>query len=215
MPTIKYVIADDHKIFRQGLAYALSDDPGLKMAGEVENGIELMKLLEQQQPDVVLLDFKMPGMDGIEATQKMHANYPQVKILILTGHDDEHLVVHLLESGAHGYLLKNSEPEEIKKAIHWVYENDHYFNHQVSNILLKTLTGKSAAKPKEPVKLTDRETEVLKMICEELTTTEIAAKLFLSPRTVDGIRTTMIEKTGVRNTAGLVLFAVKTGLCAG
>lgn len=213
MAIIKYVIADDHKIFRQGLRYALADDHRLKLVGEAENGAALLQLVEKQQPDVILLDLKMPEMDGIEATRKIHESYPDVKILMLTTYDDEHFIMHLLELGANGYLLKNADPEEIKRAIHFVYENDHYFNHLVSNTMLRAITRKnSGLKIHEAIKLNDRETDVLKLICQELTTAEIAEKIFLSPRTIEGLRTSLIEKTGVRNTAGLVLYAIKNGI---
>lgn len=214
MAAIKYIIADDHSIFRQGLRYALADDPTLKFAGEAENGRKLLELVRKQLPDVVLLDLKMPEMDGMETTKMLHSIHPEVKILMLTSFDDEHLILHLLELGINGYLIKNSEPDEIKRAIHAVYENDYYFNHLVSNTMLRAITQKNMAalKHKDPVKLNDRETEVLKLICEELTTPEIAAKICLSPRTVEGIRTSLIEKTGVKNIAGLVLYALKNGI---
>ncbi len=212
MALIKYSIADDHKIFRQGLRYALADDHKLKFVGEAGNGIELLELAEKQQPDVVLIDIKMPEMDGIETTRRMRAAYPDTKILMLTSHDDEHFILHLLELGANGYLLKNTEPAEIKRAIHHVYENDYYFNDLVSNTMLRSLTIRNRTREKEAVKLNDRETEVLKLICQELTATEIGARIFLSPRTVEGIRAALIEKTGVRNTAGLVVYALKNGI---
>lgn len=214
MAVIKYVIADDHSIFRQGLRYALADDPKLKFAGEAENGKKLMELVKKQLPDVVLLDLKMPEMDGMETTKMLHGIHPEVKILMLTSFDDEHLILHLLELGINGYLVKNSEPDEIKRAIHAVYENDYYFNHLVSTTMLRAITQKNMAalKHKDPVKLNDRETEVLKLICEELTTPEIAARICLSPRTIEGIRTSLIEKTGVKNIAGLVLYALKNGI---
>ena len=213
MSTIKYIIADDHVIFRQGLKYALSDDQRLQLAGEADNGLMLMNLVEKQKPDVVLLDLKMPEMDGIEATKRLHHAYPEIKILMLTSIDDEHLILHLLELGANGYLLKNAEPEEIKKAIHSVFVNDYYFNQIVSNTMLKKITLKNGSTiTKNTLKLNERETEILKLICQELTTTEIAAKIFLSPRTIEGIRTSLIEKIGVRNTAGLVIYAIKNGI---
>lgn len=211
MALIKYVIVDDHKIFRQGLRYALADDHKLKLVGEAENGNGLLQLMEKHQPDVVLLDLKMPDMDGIEATKRIRATYPDVKILMLTTYDDEHFIIHLLELGANGYLLKNTEPDEIKKAIHTVFEKEYYFNQLVSNTMLKKITNIKTdfLKSKEKVKLNDRETEVLKYICEELTATEIGAKMYLSPRTIEGIRTNLIEKTGAKNIAGLVVYALK------
>jgi DNA-binding NarL/FixJ family response regulator len=210
MSIMKFVIADDHKIFRQGLRYALVDDHRLKCLGEAENGIELLNLIEKQRPDVALVDVKMPEMDGIEATKRIRASYPGIKILILTTYDDENLILHLLDIGINGFLLKNAEPDEIKKAIYYVYEHDYYFNDLVSNTMLRSITTRS--KLKEAVKLNERETEVLKLICGEMTAVEIAAKIFLSPRTVEGIRTNLIEKTGAKNTAGLVIFALKNGI---
>jgi DNA-binding NarL/FixJ family response regulator len=147
MTLIKYAIADDHKIFRQGLRFALADDHKLKLVGEAENGLMLLDLVISQKPDVVLLDLKMPQMDGIETTRRLHDAHPDVKILMLTTFDDEHFILHLLELGANGYLLKNSDPDEIKKAIHTVYENDYYFNHLVSTTMLRKLTSKNGNMP--------------------------------------------------------------------
>jgi DNA-binding NarL/FixJ family response regulator len=214
MALIKYIIADDHKIFRQGLRYALADDHKLKLAGEAENGEMLLQLFEKHKPDVVLLDLKMPVMDGIDATKKIHSAHPDTKILMLTTYDDEHFILHLLELGANGYLLKNAEPDEIKRAMHAVFENGYYFNDLMSSTMLRTITNKNSLnnKFKEGIRLNERETEVLKLICAELTTVEIAEKIFLSPRTIEGLRTSLIEKTGVKNVAGLVLYAIKNGI---
>ncbi len=214
MAKIKYAVADDHKIFRQGLRFALADDQKLALVGEAENGILLLELIEKHLPDVILLDLKMPEMDGIEATKKIREQYPGIKILMLTTYDDEQFILHLLELGINGYLLKNADPTEIKKAICTVYENDYYFNDLMSNTMLKNIIYKSNSKNKYRVqiKLNNREIEVLRLICQELTTTEIAEKIYLSSRTIEGIRTNLIEKTGAKNVAGLVLFAIKTGI---
>lgn len=214
MAIIKYVIADDHAIFRQGLRYALADDHKLKFCGEAENGSKMLELVKKYLPDVVLLDLKMPEMDGIEATQALHSMHPDVKILMLTSFSDEHFILHLLELGINGYLLKNADPDEIKKAVHAVYDNGYYFNHLVSSTMLKAIMHKDnmAGKQKEIIKLSSRESEVLKLICEELTTAEIAVRIFLSPRSVEGIRTALIEKTGSKNIAGLVLYAIRNGV---
>lgn len=214
MPMIHYMLADDHKIFRQGMKVALQDDPRLKLIGEASNGVELMEQLKQMVPDVILLDIKMPEMDGMEAIAQIKEHYPDVKVLILSMYDDEHFILHLMEAGASGYLIKNADPEDIKTAIHAAFENGYYFNDHVSNVMLKTLVQKNIARPRfrDSVQLNDKEKEVLRLICKEHTNTEIAKLVFLSPRTVEGIRSTLLEKIGVRNTAGLVLYAVKNGI---
>jgi DNA-binding NarL/FixJ family response regulator len=153
-------------------------------------------------------------MDGVEVTKQIRLLYPDIKILILTMFEEEHFIMHLMEIGANGYLLKNAEPEEIKKAIHAVFENDFYFNDLVSNTMLRNIVQKKniATKFKKEVKLNEKETEILKLICKEFTAAEIAKEVFLSQRRVEGIRSELLEKIGVRNTAGLVLYAVKNGL---
>lgn len=211
---IKYIIADDHTVFRQGLKMVLADDPLLSFCGEAENGVVLMNLIAQEVPEVVLLDLKMPVMDGLEATQQIRGKYPDVKILILTMHDDEQMILHMLEAGANGYLLKNADPEEIKLAIHTVAENNYYFNDFVSNAMLKKLVNKNIATPsfRSSPDLSERELTILKLICKEHTSAEIGEKVFLSARTVEGIRAAIMEKIGVRNIAGLVMYAVKNNL---
>lgn len=213
MGDINYAIADDHKIFRQGLKIALKDEH-LHCIGEAGNGKELLTLLADNKADIVLLDLKMPDMDGIETTKQLREKYPDVKILILTMFDDEHFIIHLMEAGASGYLLKNAEPAEIKLAIHAAMENGYYFNDLVSSTMLKNLMNKTKRQPtfKETVELNDKERTVLQLICEQYTAAEIAEKIFLSPRTVEGIRSTLLEKVGVRNLAGLVMYAVKSGI---
>lgn len=214
MKPINYVIADDHQIFRQGLKLVLADDPLLNFLGEAENGRALLKLLENVSPDVVLLDLKMPEMDGFEATREIRKRFPEIKILILTMFDEEHFILHMLEAGANGYLLKNANPEEIQQAIHSVYETNHYFNELVSKAMLKNLVQKNIAVPdfKTTSSLNEKEITILQLICQELTSAEIGEKVFLSARTVEGIRAGMMEKVGVRNIAGLVMYAAKNGI---
>jgi DNA-binding NarL/FixJ family response regulator len=214
MPVIKFAIADDHEIFRQGLKLVLAGDQALQFTVEAENGFALMQLLKKQQPDVVLLDLKMPVMDGFATASEIKKLYPAIKILILTMYDEEHFIVHMLEAGANGYLLKNANPDEIQRAIHAVYENNYYFNDLVSNAMLKNLVQKNLAAPvfKSSENLTEKEIKVLQLICQEYTSTEIGEKVFLSARTVEGIRAGIMEKVGVRNIAGLVMYAVKKGI---
>ena len=214
MKPITIGIADDYKIFRDGLKLCFNTDPNLNVILEADNGEELMDALKTQQPDIIIMDLNMPLLDGMEATKQIRKKYEHVKILVVTMYDNDKFIIHLMENGAHGYLLKNAEPKEIIKAIYAVMENGYYFNDLVNKALLKKLVMKNNLKPSfnHNIELTEREQEVLKMICEEKTAAEIGKEIFLSPRSVEGIRTRLIEKVGVRNTAGLVMFAVKNGL---
>lgn len=214
MNKIKIAIADDYKIYRDGLKVGLAADDRLEVIMEADNGEDLMKALENVTPDVILMDLKMPIMDGMEATKAVRKKYPAMKVLVVTMYEDDKFIIHLMENGANGYLLKNAEPEEIKKSIYAVHENGYYFNDLVNKALLKKLVLKNNFKPSfnQNVELTEREQQVLKLICEEKTAAEIGKEIFLSPRSVEGIRQRLIEKIGVRNTAGLVMFAIKNGL---
>lgn len=213
---IKIAIADDYKIFRDGLKVGLVPEERFEVVLEADNGEELLEALDGALPDVILMDLKMPIMDGMEATKEIRKKYPDMKVLVVTMYDDDKFIIHLMEIGANGYLLKNAEPEEICKAIYCVTENGYYFNDLVNKALLKKLVIKNHIKPSfnQDVELTERELEVLKMICEEKTAAEIGKEIFLSPRSVEGIRQRLIEKIGVRNMAGLVMFAVKNGIAA-
>lgn len=214
MKPIKIAIADDYTIYREGLKIGLTQDENLEVMLEAADGEDLVNGIETNMPDVIIMDLKMPVMDGMEATKVIKKKYPEIKILVVTMYDDEKFVIHLMEIGANGYLLKNAEAEEIRKAIYSVYETGYYFNNIVSNALLKKLVIKGNIKPsfKEDVELTEREQDVLKLICAEKTANEMGKQLFLSPRSVEGIRQRLIDKVGVRNTAGLVMFAVKNGI---
>ncbi|WP_119080812.1 response regulator transcription factor [Chitinophaga alhagiae] len=216
LPPIKVAIADDHKIFRSGVINTLTPYANINVVFEAEDGEHLLQIMQEQQPDVILMDLKMPRMDGIQATIKVKEKYPQVKVIILTMYEDDNFIVHLVENGANAYLLKNSEPEEIYEAICTTFEKGFYFNENVNLALLKKVLHKNKQqfKPtfKNEVQLTDRELEVLKLICNECTTQEISEKIFLSPRTVEGLRQKLLEKLNVKNTVGLVLYAFRNGL---
>ncbi len=214
MKKIKYAIVDDHKLFRQGVIYSLSEAAGLQLVLEADNGKELVEMIPKHKPDVILMDLKMPVMDGIEATKHIHLHFPEIKVIVLSMYDDEKFVIHLMESGASGYLLKNAGPDEIISAIEAAHINGYYFTDFVNKALLKKLVVRQQLKPsfKDEIRLTEREVEVLKLICNEYTAAEISRIIFLSPRTVEGIRMKLIEKIGVKNTAGLVLYAARNGL---
>jgi DNA-binding NarL/FixJ family response regulator len=217
MSTIKYVIADDHSIFRQGIRFALADDPELICVGEASNGKELLELLEKKSCDAILLDLKMPEMGGMEVIKAIRKINLEIKIIVLTMFENENFVIRVMEEGANGYLLKNTDPDEIKAALHAAVHSGYYFNDKVGITLLRQLTKNSAVLQanKRGVILSDKEIEVLKLICDELTTAEIADKLYLSSRTVEGIRSNLLEKTGTKNIAGLALYAIRNGIIPG
>ncbi len=210
MKKIKIAIADDYKIYRDGLKVGLAQDDSLEVVLEADNGEDLLNGLEESTPDVIIMDLKMPIMDGMEATKEVRKKFNAIKVLVVTMYEDDKFIIHLMEIGANGYLLKNADSDEIRKAIYSVYENGYYFNDLVNKALLKKLVLKGRIKPtfNHDIEFTERELEVLKLICEEKTAAEIGKQLFISPRTVEGNRQKLIEKVGVRNTAGLVMFAL-------
>ena len=214
MKKIKIAIADDYKIFRDGLKVGLAVDENLLVISEADNGEELLASFEKELPDVIIMDLKMPLMDGMEATKIIRKKFDAIKVLVVTMYEDDKFIIHLMENGANGYLLKNADSEEIRKSIYAVYENGYYFNDLVNKALLKKLVNKANFKPSfnQDIDLTERELEVLKLICEEKTAAEIGKEIFLSVRSVEGIRPRLIDKIGVRNTAGLVMFAIKNNL---
>lgn len=214
MSKIKIAIADDYKIYRDGLKVGFMSDENLEVVQEADNGEALLQGLPATQPHVIIMDLKMPIMDGMEATKEVRKRFPAIKVLVVTMYDDDKFIIHLMEHGANGYLLKNADSDEIIKSIYAVHENGYYFNDLVNKALLKKLLLKGNVKPSfnQNIEFTERELEVLKLICEEKTAAEIGKELFISARTVEGHRTKLIEKVGVRNTAGLVMFALKNGI---
>ena len=214
MEVIKVAIADDHKIFRKGVILSLRPFTNIKFVLEAENGEELLAGLDEAAPQVVLMDLRMPLKDGMETTKVISKQYPNIHVLVLSMYEDERFVSHMMENGAHGYLLKNAEPQEIRRAIMDVHEKGYYLNNFVNRILLKKAHAKQKVIPSlnNEVTLSDKERDVLKLICMEFTAQEIAQKMEISPRTVEAIKDRLMERFGSKNTAGLVFFAVKNNL---
>lgn len=211
---IKVAIADDHLIFRRGVILSLKAYTNIQFIFEAENGQELIDGIEKEQPDIVLLDLRMPVKDGIETTKYLTKNYPNIRILILTMFEDERFVGHLMESGANGYLLKSTEPAEIKQALHDVMKNGYYLNNYVNRVLIKKNYKKQKFNPNlnTEIVVSDKEKEVLSLVCMEFTAQEIAQKMDISPRTVEAIKDRLMERFGVKNSVGLVFFAMKNSL---
>ena len=214
MDQIRVGIADDHKIFRKGVILSLRQYTNISFVLEAENGEELIEKLAVEQPDVILMDLRMPGKDGIDTTKEVSRRFPDIKILILTMYEDERFVSHLMENGANGYLLKNADPVEIKKAILEVMVRGYYLNNFVNRVLLKKSTAKNKTIPSlnSEIVLSDKEKEVIQLLCMEYTASEIAQKMEISTRTVESIKDRLMERFGTKNTAGLVFFAVKNNL---
>lgn len=212
-PPLKLAVADDQVMFRKGLRLLLRTFDKVELIIEANNGQELLDAIAKNQPDIILLDLRMPVMDGLEATEKIKATYPDIKIILLTSYDDEELINQLMRVGANGYLLKNEEPEVLKEAILAVAEKGFYFNDYVSKALLKGMQKKPREvrpwKTDNNLELTKREMEVLNLICKEYTSAEIAEELFISIRTVENHRKSLLSKTSVRNTAGLVIYSIR------
>lgn len=211
---ILIAIADDHKNFREGIKKCTASDNTFKVVFEAENGKELISSFEKVMPDVIIMDLKMPIMDGIEATQIIRKKFPEVKILVVTMYGEEKFITHLMEIGANGYLLKNSEPEEIRRSIYAVYETGYYFNDIMSKTLLKNLSIINNITPSfnQGIELSEIELKILKLICNEKNEEEIAKEINSEVNTVTQIQKQLIKKIGVRNIGGLVMYAIKNGI---
>lgn len=216
MDVIKVAIADDHQIFRKGVILSLRQYNNIKFLLEADNGEDLIQKVSiaEEIPDVILMDLKMPVKDGIETTKYMNKHFPDIRIIILTMYEDERFVGHLMDSGANGYLLKSTEPTEIKKAISDVMRTGFYLNNFVNKVLIKKNYAKQKFNPNlnSEVVISDREKEVLTLVCMEYTAHEIAQKMDISARTVEAIKDRLMERFGVKNSVGLVFYAMKNSL---
>src|SRR5688500_4160234 len=210
---IKVAIADDHALFRTGVRTSLSSRKDIQMVAEAENGMQLLNLLKHIKPDVVLLDIQMPIMDGLTTLPEIKKLYPDIKVIMLSMHNDHSMITRMMEIGANSYLTKESDSETIYQAIRTCFEEDFFFNDLTNKALLNGLRSKRAPDP-EPaeVHLSDKEVTILRLMCEEKSTKEIADMVDLSPRTVEAIRDKLKSKTGARSMAGLVMYAVKAGI---
>jgi DNA-binding NarL/FixJ family response regulator len=211
---IKVAIADDHKIFRDGIKMALKDRDYLKILWEAEDGKDLVHKLKLKQPDVLLMDIRMPEMDGVNAIGLIRKEYEEVKIIVLTMYDDQEMITKMMEMGANAYLTKTTDPDEIYQAILTCMNEDFYFNDLVNKAVLLKLQHKKAVKQfyPNPVKFSEKELKVLRCIAEDKTTEEISKEVFLSPRTVETVRQQMKNKVGAKTIAGLVMYAMRNKL---
>jgi DNA-binding NarL/FixJ family response regulator len=206
--SIRIIIADDHPLVRDGLKSFLQKTPGFKVVSEAEDGLQLLKQVAEHQPDVAIVDITMPYLNGLEALQRLHQDFPQVKLIVLTMHEESEYIKKSLSSGAKAYLLKNAAPQELQAAIQTVMKGGKYFNPTVSGIVLEDLANPD---PEEEA-LTPREKEVLKLVCQGMSNYQIASELFISIRTVEKHRVNVLRKMQAVNTADLVRKSIEKGL---
>jgi DNA-binding NarL/FixJ family response regulator len=215
---IKVLITDDHALFRTGVKTSLSHYPDIEFIGEAENGMQLLNLIKFLQPDVILLDIQMPIMDGIATLPEVKKILPNTKIVMLTMNDDVSMISKLMEIGANSYLTKNSDSETIYEAIKTVHTKEYFFNEYTNKAMLNGLRTKrvvETSSSSSEAELSEKEMQVLKLMCDEKSTKEIADIVDISPRTVEAIRDRLKLKTGAKSTAGLILYAVKHGIVEG
>lgn len=207
---IKIFLVDDHTLFREGLRFLLSDDELISEIYEAENGKVLLQNILDIKPDIILMDIEMPEMNGIEATKECCKIYPEAKVIALSMYANENFYTEMIDAGAKGFLLKNSKFEDVKKAIIDVYKGKNFFSPEILDAIIKNLNRKKYIKHNS--ELTEREIEVLYNICKGMSNHEIAELLFISKRTVDKHRENILLKTESRNTAALVIYAIKNGI---
>jgi DNA-binding NarL/FixJ family response regulator len=203
------MIVEDHAIFREGLKKILSDMPGIRIVGEAENGAVFLQLLKKVVPDIVLMDIKMPVMDGIQATDQALKLYPHLKIIILSMFGEEEYLYTMILKGISGFLLKSTSMNSLERAIRMASTGEQYFSSELNGLLAKKIRQFSS---KELPTFTGKENEVLRLLCKGYSTDEIASEICISKRTVEGYRARLIEKTGMTNTLKLVLYALRNKL---
>ncbi len=217
MDQIRLAVVDDQELFRQGIIALMNKIPQVELTTDAATGTELLQYLAttEQKPDIVLMDMEMPEMNGIELNRILHQNYPDIKVIMLTLYDQGRYVFKMVEEGVCGYLSKSCSMEELQEAIVKVYTSGFFFTDLIKNALQQSSDFRKKQLlhfNNNVADLTIREKEIINLICKEYTNAEIADKLFISPRTVEGHRNNLLMKTGSKNTAGLVVFAIKHGI---
>ncbi len=207
-------LADDHVLLRNGLA-SLIRNFGHDVLFEANNGDDAIKLIKEGKvPDLILMDINMPVKDGYQTSAWLKDNYPEIRILALSMLDDENAIIRMIKNGARGYVLKESEPSELRSAINAVLQKGFYYSEMVTGRLVHSISGTDVEShcSQQVMQLTDREIEFLKLVCTEMTYKEIAAEMHLSPRTIDGYRDALFLKLDIKTRTGLVIYAIKNGL---
>jgi len=211
---IKVALADDHILLRNGLAGLINSFDDYTVIFEADNGADFQKKIQKgNEPELVLMDINMPGMDGFATAEWLRQNYPLTKVLALSMYDNENSIIRMFKAGAKGYILKDSEPAELKAALDSIMQKGYYYSELVTGKLIHSInTSNQNGNGNKTNQLNDRETEFLKLAATELTYKEIAEKMNLSPRTIDGYRDALFEKLELKSRVGLVLYAIKNGI---
>jgi DNA-binding NarL/FixJ family response regulator len=214
---IKIALAEDEALFRKGISFILQREKAFEVIFEAENGIELLGFLKKKtaHPDIVLMDLKMPDLNGVEATRAITQDYPEIKVIALTSYETKAFIANMIHIGAASYLLKNTSSKELVATIKEVAANGFCYNNRIVEVLKEdsaTLKKNQRLSFDEP--LTKREKEIVKLVCQQYNTKEIAEKLFINHRTVEGHRNNLLQKTGSKNVAGLVVYAVLNEIVA-
>lgn len=213
MADVQILLADDHDIVRDGIKMLLEDEVGFTITAEAENGKEAISACQNHEIDFVIMDINMPEMNGIEATKQIKESYPAVKVLALTMMDEDQHIRQMIEAGASGYILKSSDRIELVDAITTILDGKHYFSDDATqSVMMDLVKGTTEKESSDPGNITEREKEVLELIVKQYTNQEIADELYISVRTVDAHRRNLLQKTGAKNTAGLVTYAIKHDL---
>ena len=213
---IKILLADDELLFRKGIAFLLERETNIEIIFEASDGIEIINFLKNHdtKPDIILMDLKMPNLNGVETTKIIQKDFPEIKVIALTSYDSKSFINNMIQVGAASYLIKNATPQEMIFTINEVAQKGFYYNESVMNViqecaLIKQNNQKTVLKDDF---LTSREKEILTLICKQFSSHEIGEKLFISTRTVEGHRINLIAKTNCRNIAGLVFYAIENGI---
>jgi len=210
---ITIIIAEDHPLFRDGLKTMLNLDNRFEIIAEAENGDNLLKLLEFVKPDLILMDINMPILNGIDATSFIATHFNDIKVIALTMNDERSSIMEMMDAGANGYILKSADREEIMKAINTVMNGDDYYCKRVESSIINLIeTKRSTNHYKKLISFNDKEIKIINFLCEELNSDEIAKEMYLSKKTIDGIRIKIKNELDVRNSIGIVKYAIRNGL---
>lgn len=213
---IKIAIADDHKIFREGLKLALSQKPGLKVLWEAEDGKDMLKKIGQKKPDILLMDISMPVLDGVDAIREIRKDNKDIRIIVLTMHDEKLMIKTIMDVGANAYLVKTTAPDEIYNAIITCAKEDFYLTDQVNKVIvaekLKRDNARAFVQPDILVEFNENEIKILRLLAEDKGTDEISKTIFLSPRTIENIRQNMKSKVNARTIGGLIMYGLRHNL---